>query len=49
MTPALRTAVDLNLPAAPVWVMGDKTRLVQVVTNLLVNAARYTPHKGVLT
>jgi signal transduction histidine kinase/CheY-like chemotaxis protein len=41
--------LDLNLPAAPVWVMGDKTRLVQVVTNLLVNAARYTPHKGVLT
>ncbi len=41
--------LDLNLPAAPVWVMGDKTRLVQVVTNLLANAARYTPHKGVLT
>ena len=41
--------LDLDLPAAPVWVMGDKTRLVQVVTNLLVNAARYTPHKGVLT
>ncbi len=41
--------LDLHLPAAPVWVLGDKTRLVQVVTNLLVNAARYTPHKGVLT
>jgi signal transduction histidine kinase/CheY-like chemotaxis protein len=41
--------LDLNLPAVPVWVLGDKTRLVQVVTNLLVNAARYTPHKGVLT
>ena len=39
----------LNLPTSPVWVLGDKTRLVQVVTNLLVNAARYTPHKGVLT
>jgi signal transduction histidine kinase/CheY-like chemotaxis protein len=39
----------LNLPTSPVWVMGDKTRLVQVVTNLLANAARYTPHKGVLT
>ena len=39
----------LNLPSAPVWVLGDKTRLVQVITNLLVNAARYTPHKGVLT
>jgi signal transduction histidine kinase/ActR/RegA family two-component response regulator len=39
----------LNLPTAPVWVLGDKTRLVQVVTNLLVNAARYTPPKGLLT
>lgn len=39
----------MNLPAAPVWVLGDTTRLVQVVTNLLVNAARYTPDKGVLT
>ena len=41
--------LDLNLPAVPVWVLGDKTRLVQVVTNLLVNAARYTQHKGELT
>ncbi len=39
----------LNLPTEPVWVRGDKTRLVQVVTNLLVNAARYTPNNGVLT
>ena len=39
----------LNLPTSPVWVLGGKTRLVQVVTNLLVNAARYTPPKGVLT
>ncbi len=41
--------LDLNLPTTPLWVLGDKTRLVQVVTNLLVNAARYTPHQGVLT
>ncbi len=39
----------LNLPVAPVWVLGDKTRLVQVVSNLLVNAARYTPTSGILT
>jgi CheY-like chemotaxis protein len=39
----------LNLPTSSAWVLGDKTRLVQVVTNLLVNAARYTSHKGVLT
>ena len=35
-------------PQAPVWVLGDLTRLVQVVTNLLVNAARYTPAGGTL-
>jgi len=39
----------LDLPSAPVWVLGDNTRLVQVVSNLLVNAARYTPLHGVLT
>jgi CheY-like chemotaxis protein len=35
-------------PQAPVWVLGDLTRLVQVVTNLLVNAARYTPAGGTI-
>lgn len=35
-------------PQASVWVMGDLTRLVQVVSNLLVNAARYTPTGGTL-
>jgi len=39
----------LNLPVGPVWMLGDKTRLVQVVTNLLINVVRYTPHKGELT
>lgn len=30
----------------PFWVSGDPSRLVQVVTNLLTNAARYTPEGG---
>jgi len=34
------------LPQEPLWVEGDAVRLVQVVTNLLNNAARYTPHGG---
>ena len=30
----------------PLWVSGDPSRLVQVVSNLLTNAARYTPEGG---
>jgi signal transduction histidine kinase/DNA-binding response OmpR family regulator len=38
----------LNLPPGPVWLRGDFARLSQVVSNLLNNAAKYTPDKGVL-
>jgi signal transduction histidine kinase len=38
--------LDLALPAEPVWIEGDESRLVQVVTNLLSNAVRYTPKDG---
>lgn len=36
-------AIEVTLPSAPVWVNGDETRLVQAITNLLVNALRYCP------
>jgi signal transduction histidine kinase len=36
----------LKLPAAPVFVFADPTRLEQIVANLLNNAARYTPAGG---
>ncbi|MBE7940652.1 HAMP domain-containing histidine kinase, partial [Ramlibacter aquaticus] len=36
----------VRLPDAPVWVGGDAARLVQVVSNLLNNAAKYTPAQG---
>lgn len=39
---SLKTFID----AEPTVVNGDRTRLVQVVANLLTNAARYTPAHG---
>lgn len=38
--------LDISLPPQPVLWWGDADRLVQVVTNLLTNAARYTPPQG---
>jgi PAS domain S-box-containing protein len=38
--------LTVDLDPAPMRVSGDKTRLVQVVVNLLNNAAKYTPQGG---
>ena len=38
----------VELPAAPVYVNGDRTRLVQAISNLLNNAAKYTQQHGAL-
>jgi CheY-like chemotaxis protein/two-component sensor histidine kinase len=38
-----------SLPQTPVLINGDATRLAQVVSNLLNNAARYTPDGGRIT
>ena len=40
---------DVHLPAETVWVLGDKTRLVQAIANLLNNAAKYTQKHGKIT
>jgi len=48
MPAALRRRHELvmQLPAAPVIVQGDRTRLIQVLGNLIGNAIRYTPDGG---
>jgi signal transduction histidine kinase len=41
-----RHSVLLDLPEAPAWALGDQTRLVQAVANIVNNAAKYTPEGG---
>ncbi|WP_421736944.1 hybrid sensor histidine kinase/response regulator [Caulobacter sp.] len=38
-----------EIPDDPIWLDADHTRLAQVVTNLLNNAAKYTPPGGLVT
>lgn len=37
---------ELDLPATDLWIYADSTRLSQVISNLLNNAAKYTPSPG---
>jgi PAS domain S-box-containing protein len=39
-------ALTVSLPGEPLYVNGDLTRIAQVVSNLLTNAAKYTPPSG---
>ncbi|HYQ90756.1 MAG TPA: ATP-binding protein, partial [Candidatus Competibacteraceae bacterium] len=36
----------LDLPAEPLWLLADATRLTQVLYNLLTNASKFTPEGG---
>jgi len=38
--------LTVRLPAEPLWLEVDAPRLEQVFSNLLMNAAKYTPHGG---
>lgn len=38
--------LDVHIPDQPVWLHVDPDRIVQIVTNLLTNAARYTENGG---
>lgn len=40
--------LEVHMPACRALVLGDRTRLVQVMANLLTNAAKYTPPGGVI-
>ena len=46
---ARRHRLTLHLAPEPAHIDGDKTRLVQVIANLLNNAAKYTPQGGEIT
>ncbi len=38
--------LDLQIADGPLQVRGDRTRLIQILVNLLTNAAKYTPDGG---
>ena len=41
--------LTLDLPEEPIRLVGDSTRLAQIVSNLLHNAAKFTPEGGRIT
>lgn len=45
---ARRHRLTTDIPAASMLVQGDATRLAQVLQNLLINAAKYTPEAGLI-
>ena len=45
---ARRHGLSIELPEHPVHLRGDATRMSQILQNLLVNAAKYTPDGGLI-
>lgn len=40
---------NVRLETSPVWIEGDETRVEQIVSNVLENAAKYTPPHGTIS
>lgn len=41
-----RPRLVVRMPSAPIYMRADRTRLIQIVENLLENAAKFTPPEG---
>ena len=43
-----RGRLSIDIPPDLPWVMGDKSRIIQVLGNLLANAARHSPDSSTI-
>jgi two-component system CheB/CheR fusion protein len=46
---ALDLSLALDISPEPIWIMGDRDRIAQVIGNLFSNSAKFTPAGGTIT